>query len=135
MWREILALTKKQRVVIFNKSNGKCWYCGCDLSGLSWHADHFKPVYRERSGMVNPHLDTIENMVPSCAPCNIFKSTLSIEELREEIGRQVERARKYSVNFRTAERFMMVAEVKGNVVFWFEENKCGERESIDGKDN
>ena len=38
-------------------------------------------------------------------PCNLFKGAFSVEGMRKEITKQVERARAYSVNFRTAERF------------------------------
>jgi hypothetical protein len=40
--------------------------------------------------------------------------------MRKEISQQVERARTYSVNFRTAERFGLVEIVDKPVVFWFE---------------
>jgi hypothetical protein len=39
---------------------------------------------------------------------------------RQEVQRQAERARAYSVNFRTAERFGLIQEVVKPVVFWFE---------------
>jgi hypothetical protein len=114
----------KKRREIWNKSGGKCWYCGCELPEKGWHADHFEPVLRafdivprdkrknpnkfevrHNGGFENPELDNQENLVPSCAPCNLFKSTFSVEMFRNEIKKQVDRARKSSVNFRTAERF------------------------------
>ena len=74
------------------------------------------------SSMQKPENDIEENKVPACAPCNLFKSTFSVEEFRQEIQRQVERARKSSVNFRTSERFGLIKEIDKKVTFWFETN-------------
>lgn len=111
------------RELIKNKFGGKCAYCGTTL-GKKWHVDHVKPVYRgggKDGGMWKPELDRQENKYPACIQCNIFKSVFSIEELRHEIGMQVERARKSSVNFRTAERFGQITVTQTPIVFWFEQ--------------
>lgn len=129
----------KHRQKIWDKSGGKCWYCGCDLPEKGWHADHFEPVYRKTELVPvdqrkNPHVrelrhngeferperDNKDNLVPSCAPCNLFKSTFSIEQFRAELQEQVNRARRSSVNFRTAERFGLIEITNSPVVFWFE---------------
>ncbi|VXB97866.1 conserved hypothetical protein [Exiguobacterium sp. 8A] len=36
----------KKRRAIFEKSGGRCWYCGCRLEEKGWHADHFEPIRR-----------------------------------------------------------------------------------------
>ena len=114
-------MKKKKRQKIYEKSNGHCWYCGCDISSRKWHVDHFDPIFRgwkdkpDRAGE-----DTFNNLVPACVECNLFKKTFSVEQFREELEKQVERARKYSVNFRTAERFGLIEVKEDPVVFWFE---------------
>lgn len=111
------------REEIKNKFGGKCAYCGCAL-GQKWHVDHVKAVYRNRGrdgGMLNSELDCDDNKFPACVPCNLFKGVFSIEQFRTEISMQVERARKYSVNFRTAERFGLIDAKQNPVVFWFEQ--------------
>jgi len=129
----------KKRQLIWDKSNGKCWYCGCELGEKGWHADHFEPIFREvqhtlvdcpingmkgkfTSTCQKPELDTINNMVPACRACNLFKATFSIEALRKEISYQVDRARKYSVNFRAAERYGLIEISNKPITFWFESN-------------
>lgn len=112
----------KKRQEIWNKSGGKCWYCGCDLPEKGWHADHFEPVFRYNGSFDRPERDNKENLVPACAPCNLFKSTFTIELFREQIENQIERGRRSSVNFRTAERFGLIEVTSNPVVFWFEEN-------------
>ena len=127
-----MALTKKQRQQVWDKSDGHCWYCGCELPLKGWHADHVEPIRRYKdfritdkcvehfSSCDNPHLDTVENMVPACKKCNLFKGVYSVEDFRKEIGHQVDRARSYSVNFRTAERFGLIEIKIAPIVFWFE---------------
>jgi len=138
-----MPITKKQRGTVWDKSKGKCWYCGQKLPEKGWHVDHLNPVFRvintqttainmfgytsetvqkllDNGGMLNPENDTIENMVPSCAPCNLFKATFTIDQFRKEIELQVERARRSSVNFRTAERFGLIEAPPRPVIFWFE---------------
>ena len=123
----------KKRQAIFDKSGGKCWYCGCELV-KGWHADHIEPIRRYKDIEItddgvrhfttceNPHLDTIDNMVPACRKCNLFKGVFSIEGFRKELSYQIERARDYSVNFRNAERFGLITVTNKPVVFWFEDN-------------
>lgn len=113
---------RKQRQAVWEKSGGQCWYCGGHLPKKGWHADHIDAVYRmaDKGGMQNPENDNLANIVPACAPCNRFKSVFDIEGFRFEISKQVERARKYSVNFRTAERFDLIESKPTPVVFWFE---------------
>jgi 5-methylcytosine-specific restriction endonuclease McrA len=125
---------KKQRQTIFDKSDGHCWYCGCGLPVKGWHADHVEPIRRYKDFRIteervehfencdSPHLDTLENMVPACRKCNLFKGVFSVEEFRREISKQVTRSRDYSVNFRTAERFGLIEIVDKPVLFWFEKN-------------
>jgi 5-methylcytosine-specific restriction endonuclease McrA len=140
-----MALSKDERSIVWNKSGGRCWYCGNPLESKGWHADHFKPVRRtlfkksykdcgfgkapksiktlmNNDGMQSPENDNIDNIVPACAPCNLFKSVFTIEEFRKEISLQAERARKSSVNFRTAERFGLIELRYYPVIFWFEKN-------------
>lgn len=132
-----ITLSKKQRQAIWDKTGGKCWYCGCDLPG-KWHADHVEPIIR-KTKIVKDHSDSqyshkvvstgeccrpqhdiIDNMVPACIPCNLFKTTFSVEGFRQEIEAQAERVRRYSSGFRIAERFGLVEVKPQPVTFWFE---------------
>lgn len=132
-----MKLSKKQRQELRMKFGGYCAYCGQLLPEKGWHADHVQAVYRvleqdmeaAKKGLWKlkatgehhrEYNDTLENLYPSCAPCNLFKTTYTLEGFRKQIGEQVSRARSYSVNFRTAERFGLVQVVERPVVFWFE---------------
>jgi len=127
-----MVLSKKEREIVFNKSGGLCWYCGHDLPERGWHADHFEPIGRYKNvkitdkgvehfnNMERPELDIIENLVPACSRCNLFKGVWNIEQFRSELVDQVDRARAYSVNFRNAERFGLIEVTNKPIIFWFE---------------
>lgn len=126
----------KQRQLIWSKSGGKCWYCGCDLPKKGWHADHYYPVVRKleenknKHGMVigyktgkeclYPEFDCVENLVPACAPCNSFKSSLPPEAYRSLIQDQFVNTIKYSTGLRQLNRLGLVDLSPKPVVFWFE---------------
>ncbi|MDU2941517.1 MAG: HNH endonuclease signature motif containing protein [Enterobacteriaceae bacterium] len=132
-----MALTKKQRVELRMKFGGRCAYCGCELND-KWHADHVEPIIRiseqdmkaaekglwklkAKGKSRKPHLDALDNMFPACQPCNLLKATYNVEMFRQQISLQVERGRKSSMNFRTAERFGLIETISKPVVFWFEQ--------------
>ncbi|GKX39554.1 MULTISPECIES: HNH endonuclease [Pectobacterium] len=132
-----MKLSKKQREKLRMKFAGRCAYCGCELPEKGWHADHVEAVHRkleideearakgrwklkQTGESFRPENDTLENMFPACAPCNLFKSVFDLEEFRRQIAFQTGRALKSSVNFRTAERFGQVQITPSPIVFWFE---------------
>lgn len=133
-----MALTRKQRERLRMKFGGCCAYCGCELPEKGWHADHVQAVLRKSErcmkaaekgifrlkstgDVFRPEADCPENIFPSCAPCNLLKTTYSLEMFRKQVSLQVERGRRSSVNFRTAERFGLISVVNKPVVFWFEQ--------------
>jgi len=134
--------TKKQREIILAKSRGKCWYCGIELK-KGWHIDHIVPVFRKtervgelvrykntakstykiktiQRGLQNTENHVIENMVPACPPCNMYKTVMTVEQFRSELEKQVERGRRYSSQFKMAEKYGLIAVVKDKVEFYFE---------------
>lgn len=119
------SVSKAQRQQVLQKSGGRCWYCGCKLPSR-WHVDHCEPL--RRGPDERPERHNIDNLVPACVSCNQFKSVLSLEQFRDEVALQVERARQYSLNFRTAERFGLVTTTGADVVFWFETQEVTDSE-------
>ncbi|EDV4563377.1 HNH endonuclease [Salmonella enterica subsp. enterica] len=133
-----MALIRKQRERLRMKFGGRCAYCGCVLPEKGWHADHVQAVLRKSERCMKaaekgifrlkttgevfrPEADCPENIFPSCAPCNLLKTTYSLEMFRKQVSLQVERGRRSSVNFRTAERFGLISVVNKPIVFWFEQ--------------
>lgn len=129
-------MTKNKRQEIWSKTEGKCFYCGCELPEKGWHADHFHPIVRDIVPVLNeqgrttsfttgkscayPELDTIDNLVPSCAPCNNFKHSYSIEGYRYIVAEQFKNTLKGSTGLRQLERLGLVDLSEKPVKFYFE---------------
>jgi 5-methylcytosine-specific restriction endonuclease McrA len=120
------------RAQVHQKYGGRCAYCGTEITVKQMQMDHFKPIYRNW-GDTHPlpehaGTDTIDNLMPACAPCNRWKSTMPLEDFRAELVAQVERLRRDSAAFRMAERHGLVVPTGNPVVFWFEkfENQAAE---------
>lgn len=111
----------EERRKIYEKSAGKCWYCGCDLKAKGWQADHFHPVIRCDGIPLYPELDTFENMVPSCPPCNNFKSSSNIAGFKLRIAEQFQNALFRSTGLRQLNRLGLIDIEPKPVSLWFEE--------------
>jgi 5-methylcytosine-specific restriction endonuclease McrA len=124
---------KEEREYFYKMFDGKCAYCGFPLNPR-WHIDHVEPIERYKKFnydkkkmetiVYRPERDALENKLPSCSNCNLWKHSFSLETFRTEIQKQVERARKYSRNFMMAERYGLIKETGDKVVFYFEKHKA-----------
>lgn len=122
-----LRLTKSQRAALREKFGGRCAYCGCDLID-GFHADHFEPVLRgyaplteeNRSGVLHLARDVVENMMPSCRPCNLDKAAYTLEQWRGKLSRSFDSLARYSSTYRHALRFGMLDEKRAPIIFYFE---------------
>lgn len=128
-----MKLSKHQRETLRLKFGGRCAYCG-EVLGDRWHADHIEAVERKlefvregystrmrATGEVHrPERDCIENLNPACAPCNIDKHAMSLEEWRKKLQRAVDVLTRNQPTYRHAKRFGLVQETGAQVVFFFE---------------
>ena len=123
-----MSLTKWQRAELKQKFRGRCSYCGYEL-GDKWDADHFIPIKRNwvikngkqvTTDCINPENDCIENMMPSCKPCNNDKSSLSIESWRSMITNKIVCLNRDSTTYQKAKRYGLIVETNIEVVFYFE---------------
>ena len=119
---------KKNRELIFSKYGGKCAYCGCDLQ-KGWHVDHIEAIYRNWNEDqltfygIKKGEESIENYNPSCARCNVRKTTWTIEQFREQITLQVDRMKRDSSSFRLALDYESIKETKADIKVYFEKKK------------
>ena len=112
-----------RRQKVYDKLSGHCAYCGCILPIKGWHIDHIAPMYRNyKNKPPTAGYDELDNMFPSCARCNRWKKTFTIEQFREEIMSQPERLRRDSAPFRLAEDYGIVLcrDEMDRVSFYFE---------------
>ena len=93
---------------IFDITNGRCFYCGCNLDFYNFQIDHHIPkaIGGKESG----------NRVPSCQDCNLIKSDHTIEEFRKIIEGYYEK----DIRVRLINKYMGINRKK--VKFYFEEN-------------
>lgn len=80
----------------------------------------FMPTRRVPNGFRNPQNHTIENMMPSCASCNINKHSMDIEQFRGFISRFIASLNKTSVIYKVAKRYGLIEETGKPVIFYFE---------------
>ena len=126
-----MAVSKKNRELIFKKYNGKCAYCGCDLQ-KGWHVDELLPVrrnfeYNKNTGnfkstgtCLHPERFNIDNQMPACQSCNINKHSMSLEEFRNLISGFIKHLNEINTQYKIAKRYGLVNETIKPIVFHFE---------------
>lgn len=113
-------LTKAQRLQVYEKYDGKCAYCGSHISLDEMQVDHIKPLALGGA-------DDISNFAPACRMCNFYKSTLTIEKFREQLGLLKGRLEK-DFTYRLALKYGLIRECNKPVDFFFERRKDEEAE-------
>lgn len=107
--------SKSERQQIYDKFNGRCAYCGCEITLQQMQADHIVPL--ELGGA-----DDIFNLYPACRSCNHYKHTLTVEKFRQALERMPNVLMRDNVTYRNAVRFGMIKHPeKPKVKFYFEE--------------
>lgn len=131
-------MRQKDRQLIFEKYDGRCAYCGCDLT-KGWHVDELEPILRKQKyvggytsagewkprrlvsdGCMHPERLVIGNQMPACASCNINKHSMSLEEFRSLIAGFMKHLNETNTQYKIAKRFGLVKEFIEPVVFYFE---------------
>lgn len=106
------AIPKKIRELIYSKYSGHCAYCGCELEYKDMQVDHINSVYLGG-------IDSVDNYNPACRMCNFYKSTLSIEEFRKQLGLLLGRLEKTFI-YRLARKYGLIKEIDKDIKFYFE---------------
>jgi hypothetical protein len=118
-------MKKAERERIRAMFDGLCAYCGHPLPDR-WHVDHVEPVLRqwrkEGKPMERPLLNTADNMMPACPPCNIDKHAMSLEGWRAKLSRTLSVLGRNSPTYRHAIRFGLLQETDKPIVFYFEQS-------------
>ena len=123
------------RQIVYDKYGGRCAYCGSEITLKDMQVDHIIPKQNFLWHLKNHHkipaflshltiddCEHIDNKFPSCRTCNKWKSVYDLETFREEISKQPERLMRDSAQYRMARRYMLVAETKQDVIFYFEKH-------------
>ena len=119
-------LSLKERHIVYDKMNGHCAYCGCDLKFKDMQVDHVVPL----SGWSVQGSDTLDNMLPACRSCNHYKGTYSLEHFRHAVEAMPFVLERDCVTYRNAVRFGLVKPDPHPVAFYFE--KIARTELLEG---
>ena len=115
-------LTEKERRIIYNKTNGHCAYCGCELPMKGFHVDHVKCLrnYEYLDEFIGIKIDGLENMLPACGSCNRYKSTYDLETFRKMLSGIPKRLDRDVSTYSIAIRFKMIEEHTEPIQFYYE---------------
>jgi 5-methylcytosine-specific restriction endonuclease McrA len=81
---------KNFRVSLWQRTHGRCWYCGVKIKYKDLILEHQEPFSKGGA-------DSKRNLVPACAPCDKLKGARSLEEFRDFI--QAKAGTKQAVRF------------------------------------
>ena len=80
-------IPQKTRLLVHQKYDGKCAYCGQELAYKDMQIDHLVPIcrtyYDEEIYIGEKCINNFDNLMPSCSMCNRYKSCFDIENLRK----------------------------------------------------
>lgn len=109
-------LTKEEREQVYNKCNGHCAYCGCELPYKKMQVDHvvaFNLIQDENT-------ESMLNYLPACRSCNHYKHTLTIEGLRSMLEKIPDRLQRDNVTYQIGVRYGLIEPKSHKVEFYFE---------------
>ena len=124
-------MKQSERKTIYDKYDGRCAYCGCELT-KGWHVDHINPIVRdsrwnkekrrfEQTGTCRkPENETFDNYNPACPSCNIQKNSFTVEQFRANIKQFVNSLNQYSTQYKFAKKYGLIEETNIDVKFYFE---------------
>ena len=117
---------KEKRQQVYDKCDGHCAYCGVEITLKQMQVDHIQPHWHtfteqqaSQSNIVKGSHD-LDNLNPSCARCNKWKSTYSVEHFRKVVETSLERLERDTPNFRLARDYGLIEVIEKPVIFYFE---------------
>lgn len=112
-------MTKRIREQVYQKYNGRCAYCGHEITLKEMQVDHIIP---QRLGGA----DSLDNYNPSCRICNHYKRATRLETWRTVfLGELIKRIKQIYI-VKVAERYGMITFHEWDNKFYFEKVNCGE---------
>lgn len=109
-------LSKQERMTVYEKMQGHCAYCGCELKYEDMQVDHVIPL----NGWKEQGTDTLDNMLPACRSCNAYKHRMPVEAFRKMVENMPRTLMRDCTTYRNAVRFGLVTPNEHPVVFYFE---------------
>ena len=117
------AIPKKKRIQVYEKYQGHCAYCGCELEYKDMQVDHINSVYLHNdyhNDMAEDELYDISNLMPACRMCNFYKGEGDIEQLRKRLSDELIHNMRKPFDYRLALKYGLVQENIHPITFYFE---------------
>ena len=104
----------KERQQVYDKCNGHCAYCGCELDIKDMHIDHVQSLYWHNGS------NEMDNLLPACRSCNHYKGSSTLENFRKNLEHMPQVLMRDCVTYKIATRYGLVIPSKQEVIFYFE---------------
>ena len=118
-------ISKKTREIVYNKYNGHCAYCGCEIEMKDMQVDHIVPKYRNNEmwhkGKIGT--DEISNLNPSCRMCNFYKGMSTIDAFRARLRNGIMFNLQKEFCFRLVQKYGMVKIEDWDGKFYYEKKE------------
>ena len=131
-------IPKKIRLLVYEKCNHRCAYCGCELEYKDMQVDHVKSVFANTDvshTMTEEEMYSEKNFLPACRQCNFYKSCGNLESFREALTSTLMRNLQKTFQYRLAIKYGLIQEHIEPVQFYFEKiginidaSDCGQKE-------
>lgn len=113
--------TTAEREAVYQKTGGRCAYCGVEITRREMQMDHVRPVKLYGEPGWATKLNDLDNILPACRSCNHYKHTLTLEKFRAQVERMPAVLERDSVTYRNAVRYGLIQPTPHKVVFYFEQ--------------
>lgn len=123
-----MAISKKKRMIVYEKYDGHCAYCGEKIAYEDMQVDHFIPC--RAWGIEDPGTDNIENLMPACRTCNHYKRAHTLETFRRYI-QEIPKKLRQNYIYKVGLKYGNVADEEIPIVFYFEKVEARENGGSD----
>lgn len=130
------SIPKKTRLLVWEKCNRHCAYCGCELKYEDMQVDHvesiwkhdFSKFYRGIESISEEQLHNLDNLMPACRACNFYKSSWDLEAFRDNLSTMLYRNLASNFNYKLLKKYGLIKENIHPVKFYFEKLQEGQNE-------
>lgn len=112
------------RLLLHEKYNHKCAYCGCDLEYKDMQIDHIESVYANMDigqTMTTEEMYSEKNLMPACRQCNFYKSSMDLETFRKRLTTTLMENLQKTFQYRLALKYGLIEEHIEPITFYFEQ--------------
>ena len=122
--------TKKERQAVYEKCNGHCAYCGCELDIKDMQIDHIVSVgWSSYGGKESQRLieegkmNEIDNLLPACRQCNFYKGMNDLDGFRYMLKNVLWNTCTNNFQQKLAMKYGMITKHEWDGRFYFEREK------------